>query len=246
MRIEYQGHVQARPAYQHVGYTVAALGDGTHAQVGNGLYLALAIGLALAALVAARVLRPAWRYWLAGALLLCGVCAAARAVSEARYVRVCRPYYLTLYRLERLSAATEDWSAAHGGRLPTPEQWRREIAGRPLPGWRDPYQARSGDGRPLCYATLKEPYGAVLYGADKGQALEALPRFVIWVPDEARPREPRPASAELTNWHFGLDGLAGTADDELNFRGAPRHRDLHPGWHPHGRLPRPTPAPSLR
>lgn len=232
MRIEYQGHVQAKTYFTHVGYVSAGMTVGGDIRTDplSGLYLGGGVLLLVLSLIAARSLKSRWRWLLAALLILAGVGSGLRGYARSSCVIISPPYYLTLYRIEKLSAQTEEWVKRHG-RAPTRAEWEAMHPGQ---------ESQDGWGRPLRYqplAKLGEHRPIYMRRADTTNLMTHF-GFVIWWP-VLKPTSDWPDERELTNWHFGADGLFDTEDDEPALHwGGFRHKQLDPNRYPHARAPR--------
>lgn len=201
MRIEYQGTVEARPPFQHVGY-VASLVLGTEYRrvgigdtVGAGL---AAVGLALALMAVRRRRAPRARnaaIALAAVLALGAVvCFAADTSDFVLHHRLSPRFAATLLSLEQLVAQT-DRVARDLRRSPTPREWYAQF-GEVKDAWGNGFVYRSrhtyqmvGDGR---------GYEILSTNGHGTPDREDLERDYGWM--------------VLSVW-LGPDGVAGTSDD---------------------------------
>lgn len=228
MRLQHQGHVEARPLYQHVGYTAAAINPAVlHA---SRPAVGLQFGVALALVVMAMSLARRRQRWTAPVIvvLLLGVAISGGYGLTQLVVpayNLSPEFTATIQTLERLSAATEAWTVAHG-RYPTPEEWAALFPGDAL---------QDAWGRPLEYKTATEPspldgqyYEIITVKEDKHQ-------HGLW--------------GQVSSSAFGLDGLYGTADDKLNRdfhdAGSIRYRHVDLSQFPHARAARTTGKPKV-
>lgn len=237
MRIEYQGVIEVRPSYQHVGYLAAAMmyDSRTSGGVVPPLFIGSGLMLLLIGAMVTRRMRSGWR-WVVLTVAVLGV--AALGVASARMaatVEVAPEFYVTMYRLEALDAQTEAWTAQHK-RPPTAAEWRKLAASNALDGWGKLFEYRQTDGSWPC----------VLAFSPNGRDAPIGLGYVIWseragATGQGSHGGPGPHIGDLSNWHFGADGLFGTTDDERNFRGnlkLGRHKHLDPRKYPHARVAR--------
>jgi hypothetical protein len=229
MRIEYQGQVQAKTYYMHVGYLSAGLAQGgdVHTDPLSGVYAGAGVLLLVLALIAARRVKSTWRWWIAVFLLLAALGSGLLAYSKARYVVISPQYYQTLYRMEELSAATEAW-IDQNGRVPTVAEWQAMFPTTEM---------QDGWGKPLRYSQLAQWRERCLHCSEATWSIMENYGYVIWWP-VLNPDGDSPAPGELTNWHFGGDGLFGPADDDYVFQSALKYKRLDPIRYPHGRTAR--------
>jgi hypothetical protein len=245
VRIEYQGMVVARPTYNHVGYTSAAFVN----QWGQMRppSQALAVSIVLVTLVASMMIarrRSRLGQGAAIAVLVLGLGCAALSYAAHRQ----RPFvwpadvptaaepltrgpydlapacYVTLYRLERLCAQTEEWQKQHG-RLPTVAEWQAMHTGA---------EACDGLGTPFRYQVFAKP------SDEDGQ----LYRIDNLVPEHGRLTGDHTVPPTLSDHELGPDGLFGTSDDQMGQEGL----KLDPeAWehYPHARAAR-TPVPGSK
>jgi hypothetical protein len=212
MRIEYQGQVQARTYYMHVGYISAAMSEDPRYAPQSTPTAAGAMGLAvlvlLASVMVARRAKSLWGRGLAVALFAAAVCTGVQAVRLTLHpvVTVKQRVATTLYRLEELSAVADGWLAVHG-RPPSPIEWHDLTAGP---------EANDGFGQPFRYE---------LFDPDKcefpliedinnqaGYKLVKWSGYVIYSKG-GRGSRSELEFTDINNWYLGLDGVWGTADE---------------------------------
>lgn len=241
MRIEYQGHVQNQTYYTHVGYTAAALAQdpryfGQATAPTTGL-MGAAILVLLAGVMVARRARSSWRRLLALALFTIAVGTAAQAIRTANQPRPNGRASLatTLYRLEKLSALTDAWLASNG-RPPTLKEWRPLAAGLDTDGFGQPlrYKLPDPNERELlqqdaCYS--RGGYDRELF------SLQERSGYVIYA-NGTRGSSSSLDLTDLCNWHLGVDGLYGTADDTDLLKYLLEKTRLTGTEYAHGRTPR--------
>jgi hypothetical protein len=188
-------------------------------------YVGTSILLVTLAAIAVRRLKTPWRWGLAGLLVLAAVGSGLSAHSLTRYVVVTPQYYQTIYRIEKLSASTDAWVERHG-RPPTVAEWR---AMQPIE------ETEDGWGRLLRYCPFDEKALGYIRNNESRKLAKRL-GYIIWWPIDLQRNTPD--VTELTNWHFGPDGLFGTADDEPALAHEMRYKPLDPMKYPHARAPR--------
>lgn len=229
MRIEYQGHVQNQTYYTHVGYLSSGLRGVNDVRTDplSGVCLGAVILLLLLSVTSVRRLRTKWRWPLAALLVIAAIGSGALAYSKSRQVVLTPDYYLTIYRIERLSALTDGW-IERNGRPPTVSEWNAMCPAE---------EREAGRGKSLRYALLrKDEWLSAAATQPSLQATITRAGYVIWWPVHGT--VDWPAGGELTNWHAGSDGLFGTRDDARSLRLAFRQKQLAPPKYAHGRTPR--------
>lgn len=200
MRIEYQGTIEVRPPYQHVGYTAACVlgSEYRRLEIGDMVGSALAIlGLALAlASIRGRgtgrlkaLTLPAMGVLTVGAVV--AFCCGTSTAVQQEYLSP--RFAATLVTIERLTAQT-DVLVAQLRRVPSEEEWQAAV-GEPRDAWgqRIAYHA------PPTWKIGRDARGYEILSTNGGG-------------------RPRPGGAMgngsmvLSTW-LGSDGRIGTADD---------------------------------
>ncbi|HJN93171.1 MAG TPA: hypothetical protein QGF05_10690 [Dehalococcoidia bacterium] len=231
MRIESQGTYEVKPAYNHVGYTAAAV-DHVYLRAGATQLPVFSLGviaLMLAVmLMVARRARSGLVWALAGlAAVFCVVAGLASVANATTTPREVMPQFLmTLHQMEVLTERTEDW-AEELGRLPTVDEWTARYGGKPI--------ARDGWGAPMAYELLGSA-GAdgQLYRIVSEPDLDDVERVGdIWASDR---RDVWVISSDF----LGPDGVFGAGDDHFVAGRMLRMADRDVGTYPHGREPRPV------
>lgn len=229
MRIEYQGHVQAKTYYTHVGYISAALAESAAAPPNSVPPMLMGAGtllLVLGLVVAGRAKR--YGRWLAGACIAAALASFGFAVWNAIATPSLSPsFYVTLYRLERLCAETEAWTAAH--RRPfTEAEWRAAHRG---------VEARDGWGRRFTYGTfpLKDRSVENLFFDDPPGSYEAAKELGYVIISDGATDKPH-SMRSVCSWYLGDDGLFGTVDDASILKYV--FRRISPNRYAHARAPR--------
>lgn len=217
MRIEYQGHVEVRPSYSHVGYISAMPMPGVFKA--NSAAAGVFIGLALLFVVAARRIagRGKDALHLLGFLACVAVAGAAAiaCVLALTHYDLTPPFTLTMQRMEHLSEATETFAKQHK-RLPTQTEWSQLAS---------PTDQIDGWGHRLVYETVN-PF------ADRdGQS------YQVKVGEQTQH-----ICGPVSSVSFGADGLFGTRDDLERADvalGPLRYRNVNLTTFVHARTPRP-------
>ncbi len=219
MRIEYEGAIEVQPAYQHVGYISACVDSyvSTTQRPYSSLLLGMALLFVVLSVLTARRMQGS-RCWVLVTLAAVAAIVAGGAGVWALKNPVKRPYtefYVTVYRLEKLSADTEAW-AEHHGRLPNADEWQ---------AMHDPAELLDGWGHPFEYTIHPDEPGfdgqffaVTSLGIHRGKNGSD-----IW---------------DIPSWILGGDGVFGTSDDRPDFREMFYGFTLDPAIFPHGRSPR--------
>ncbi len=192
MRIQYQGIVEARPTYMHVGYMVAyPKPSRVYSYPGApGAIVHVSAAVALAGIVLflrlLRVRGTKRAHASLPALLLAACLTGAGAIGALCAMRLPKAalspgFATTLCRMERLGAQTDAFAREHRW-LPTPEQWQQTFG--------ETRDATDGWFFPFRYGLLQAPgFDGQYYRITSGGAWEVV-----------------------SDW-LGRDGVAGTADD---------------------------------